>query len=97
MFFTKKDNFHYYHEVGKNFLGKLLFIKNRHKINKGFSQMYNHIPGSNVLSRYDVFSKYLQVYEQNFVNSPSCFNRSNLFVKTYNLNGKLFLFLFLKI
>lgn len=53
MFFTKAVDFHYFHEIGQQFLCSILFYSLPlifyHNI--GASQMYNHIPGHGILIR----------------------------------------------
>lgn len=53
MFFTKRVDFHYFHEIGKQFLCiSFLGSASSHLLRDlGANQMYNHIPGQGILIR----------------------------------------------
>eukprot|EP00331_Platyophrya_macrostoma_P001747 CAMPEP_0176421250 /NCGR_PEP_ID=MMETSP0127-20121128/9062_1 /TAXON_ID=938130 /ORGANISM="Platyophrya macrostoma, Strain WH" /LENGTH=699 /DNA_ID=CAMNT_0017801945 /DNA_START=20 /DNA_END=2119 /DNA_ORIENTATION=- len=74
IFFTKKVTFHFFHEIGKNFLCN--------------SQMYNHIPGHGVLTRKDLIVESVNNYAKRYTTKQHCFNKDMFFPYAYRLNDE---------
>jgi tubulin polyglutamylase TTLL1 len=72
LFFTKRVTFHFFHEIGKNFLCN--------------SQVYNHIPGHGVLTRKDLNVAAVNAYAKRYISNQKCFNKNMFFPYAYRMN-----------
>lgn len=73
-FFVNTDGFYRYHKMGQHFLCA--------------TQMYNHIPGHKSLVRKDEILNTLERYTKIFEGKPQCFNRNEIFPRSYRLHHK---------
>jgi hypothetical protein len=73
IFFTRSPDFHYFHEIGKNFLG--------------VHQIYNHIPGNGHLRKIDLLTESFTSYK-NKLPSDTCVSPKVVFPVTYKLHYK---------
>jgi tubulin polyglutamylase TTLL1 len=83
LFFTKRVTFHFFHEIGRNFLCN--------------SQVYNHIPGHGVLTRKDLNVGAVNGYAKRYENQPKCFNQNMFFPMAYRMNDEYECLAFFKI
>lgn len=74
MFFHKTPFWHYYHEIGKNFLCK--------------GQMYNHIPGHEYMIYKDESAKSARLYGQKYLAKKHCFYHWDFTPLTVDLSDK---------
>eukprot|EP00331_Platyophrya_macrostoma_P002944 CAMPEP_0176429350 /NCGR_PEP_ID=MMETSP0127-20121128/13665_1 /TAXON_ID=938130 /ORGANISM="Platyophrya macrostoma, Strain WH" /LENGTH=432 /DNA_ID=CAMNT_0017811151 /DNA_START=262 /DNA_END=1560 /DNA_ORIENTATION=- len=74
MFFTKKVDFHFFQEIGKQFLC--------------VAQMYNHIPGMGVIIRKDELVGAVNAYSDFYSHKPQCFSKKTFFPYAYRLYNK---------
>jgi len=72
MFFFKKSVVHSIYEVGKEWAC--------------MSQLYNHIPGSGVLTRKDLLVTSVNEYTEKYINKPSCISKDSFFPQSFRLN-----------
>jgi len=73
-FFTSFNRFYNYHKIGQHYLCE--------------SQMSNHIPGQETLTRKDEFLHSIREYSKNYVDRPECFNAKTFFPETFRLACK---------
>jgi len=72
MFFTKRINFHHFHEISVHFAC--------------LTQEYGHIPGHGVLTRKDLNVQSVNNYAKRYADKPKCFNRKTFFPMAFRLN-----------
>jgi len=73
-FFTSFNRFYNYHKIGQHYLCE--------------SQMSNHIPGQETLTRKDEFLHSIREYSKNYIDRPECFNAKTFFPETFRLAWK---------